>query len=74
MTMYLSWNQMVGRDKIERKWRKHKDEIEAREEIERERGKQPLSRAEMLKKEKNYNKNSNLDFIFYFLIVSKGYL
>ena len=56
---------MVGRDKIERKWRKHKDEIEVREEIERERGKQPLSRAEMLKKEKNYGKNSNLDFYFF---------
>ena len=42
MTMYLSWNQMVGRDKIERKWKKHKDEIEAREEIERGRGKQLL--------------------------------
>ena len=36
-----------------------------REEIERERGKQPLSRAEMLKKEKNYGKNSNLDFFFF---------
>ena len=43
---------MVGRDKIERKGKKHKYEIEAREEIERERGKQPLSRVEMLKKEK----------------------
>ena len=62
---------MVGRDKIKRKWRKHKDEIEVREEIERERGKQPLSRAEMLKKEKNYGKNSNLDF--FFLIVNKGF-
>ena len=36
-----------------------------REEIERERGKQPFSRAEMLKKEKNYGKNSNLDFFFF---------
>ena len=61
---------MVGRDKIERKGKKHKDEIEVREEIERERGKQPLSRAEMLKKEKNYGKNSNLDF-FYFLFNSQ---
>ena len=43
-TMYLTLNQMVGRDKIERKRKRHRDEMEVMEEIGRERRKRPLSR------------------------------
>ena len=35
---------MVGRDKIERKRKRHGDEMETMEEIRRERRKRPLSR------------------------------
>ena len=44
---------MVGRDEIERKEKRHKDEIEVRKEIRREKGKQPLSKTKMLKSEQN---------------------
>ena len=44
---------MVRRDEIKRKRKRHRDEMEAMEEIERERGKRPLSRVEMIKSEQN---------------------
>ena len=50
--MYLALNQMVGRDEIDRKGKRHRDEMQAMEEIGRKRGKQ-LSRVEMLKREQN---------------------
>ena len=37
--MYLALNQMVERDKINRKGKKHSDEMEEMEEIRREKGK-----------------------------------
>ena len=47
--IYLALNQIFGKDKCEKKWKRHRDKMQAIEEIGRKRRKR-LSMAEMLKR------------------------